>query len=338
MAPTVWFCLARLLPSLVVVVVQFGLVKSVSPVFGIISQPVVGKKVSFIVASYVKWLESAGARVIPLRWGSPECELDFLLSRISGLVLPGGSAGTDPTRGLGKFANGVFQKALARRIPIWGTCQGHEQIMRFVATGAGEENPVGRFPSHGQLLPLMFTAEASQALIYNFLPRDVKANLGALNLTINLHEFGIGVSTFQQSKALSSNVTLIATSKDVKGNEFVAMTQHKHHPIVTIQFHIEKNAFEFQQSYDGDDNSGSAMAHGPDGVLAGQQLAAWLVGEARKLPFLWRSGELENWIIWNWPLHFSSKENRTEWEQEYEFEVGLKDGPCPDQQSTQLYT
>jgi len=331
-----WFHLAWLLTFLVLL--QFGLVQSVSPVFGIISQPVIAWKVSFIVASYVKWLEAAGARVVPLRWGAPDCEVDFLVSRMSGLVLPGGSAGTDPTHSLGKFAYQVFHKALARRIPIWGTCQGHEQIMRFIATDAGEKNPLGHFPSHGQLLPLTFTVKAPQAFIYNFLPRDVRANLAASNLTINLHEFGIGVLTFQQSKALSSNFTLVATSKDVKGKEFVAMTQHKHHPIVTVQFHIEKNAFEFQESYDGDDNSGSAIAHGSDGVLAGQQFALWLVGEARKQPFSWRSGELENWIIWNWPLHFSGKENRTEWEQEYEFEVILKDGPCPHHKFTPLYT
>eukprot|EP00928_Gymnodinium_smaydae_P068228 TRINITY_DN51300_c0_g1_i1.p1 TRINITY_DN51300_c0_g1~~TRINITY_DN51300_c0_g1_i1.p1 ORF type:complete len:333 (-),score=39.76 TRINITY_DN51300_c0_g1_i1:8-1006(-) len=313
-------------------------VESVSPVFGVLSHKEKGGQRTVLVSSYVKWLESAGARVVPLRFGAPQCELDYLMDRVAGLVLPGGSDTTNPEIGFGKFAYNLFKRAEARRIPVWGTCLGHEQIMRFVCYDAAESNPVGSFPSEGHALPLAFARTANASSVFRSLPDDMRRKLETTNLTVNLHVHGIGSSTFLGSRALAHTFDLVATSNDTTGVEFVAWAQHRSLPIVTTQFHIEKNAYEFEENtFDGDDDSGAATPHGQEGVRVGHQLAMWLVEEARKQPFIWKAAELHRYIVWNWPVEFSHMTKQTEWEQQYVFPLQNASSPCPSDVSERIY-
>lgn len=306
-----------------------------SPIFGVLAEPSgQGANTTFIVSSYVKWLESGGARVVPIRYDAPQCEVDFLMHRVNGIVLPGGVTSISPTHDYGQFAHRVLKKAMGRRIPVWGTCLGHELIMRDTCYDAGEPNPVHNVPSEGVALPLTFTAEASSSDFYRSLPQDVRRSLATSNLTINLHTYGVPSETFRASKALTSAFHLVATSTDTLGKEFVALTQHVTLPIVTTQFHIEKNPYEFQEGhYDGADGSGMAPPHSPAGVRAAQQMAAWLVGQARGEDFAWSARELEDWIIWNWHQQFSHKATGTGWEQQYVFPPHRSAG-CPGQADT----
>lgn len=46
----------------------------------------------YIAASYVKWIELAGGRVVPIPYNGTTDEMDTIFSRINGLLLPGGGA------------------------------------------------------------------------------------------------------------------------------------------------------------------------------------------------------------------------------------------------------
>jgi hypothetical protein len=45
---------------------------------------------SYVAAGFVKWLEAAGARVVPIRYYSSDAELRRLFDSVNGLVFPGG--------------------------------------------------------------------------------------------------------------------------------------------------------------------------------------------------------------------------------------------------------
>lgn len=45
---------------------------------------------SYIAAGYVKWIESAGARAVPIRFYASDGELRRIFQSINGLVFPGG--------------------------------------------------------------------------------------------------------------------------------------------------------------------------------------------------------------------------------------------------------
>lgn len=68
-----------------------------------------GKERTYIAASYVKFLESAGARVVPiLHTSSPE-RIDTLFSRINGVLIPGGNVNL-----LSESLNRVLEKEKKR--------------------------------------------------------------------------------------------------------------------------------------------------------------------------------------------------------------------------------
>ncbi|OQR71828.1 gamma-glutamyl hydrolase A-like [Tropilaelaps mercedesae] len=63
------------------------------PVIGILAQDYYGpveNKTSFIAASYVKWIEGAGARVLPIFLNKTEAYYDEVINLVNGVLFPGG--------------------------------------------------------------------------------------------------------------------------------------------------------------------------------------------------------------------------------------------------------
>ena len=98
------------------------------PIVGILSQEYGDDKHTYIAASYVKWVESAGARAIPLFYDSWSVEqMEGMLKNINGVIFPGGSMDfvgkyLDQLQTIFRFVkqsndNGIY-------FPLWGTCLG----------------------------------------------------------------------------------------------------------------------------------------------------------------------------------------------------------------------
>lgn len=84
----------RILLALVLVVYANAALK---PVIGILTNPSDVKGYdpslfSYFPASYVKWIEAAGALVVPIHWDSTYDEVDYLLSRVNAVLFTGGDA------------------------------------------------------------------------------------------------------------------------------------------------------------------------------------------------------------------------------------------------------
>lgn len=111
------------------------------PIIGVLTQPLTNDfkndprfagKSSYIMASYINILESAGARTVPLIY---DADLNSQLSKIdhlNGVFYCGGGAGG---------AYDVFGKAVydyskdkndkGTYLPVWGTCLGFENLAMF---------------------------------------------------------------------------------------------------------------------------------------------------------------------------------------------------------------
>ncbi|KOM43175.1 hypothetical protein LR48_Vigan05g077900 [Vigna angularis] len=113
------------------------------PVIGILSNPGDGSSgrlsnssgVSHIAASYVKFVESGGARVIPLLYNESPESLKTKLSLTNGLLLTGGSAASGPYLEALQF---LFQAALERNdggdhFPVLGLNLGGNLLIKIVA-------------------------------------------------------------------------------------------------------------------------------------------------------------------------------------------------------------
>ena len=105
-----------------------------SPIIGLFGQPKssniteCGGNCQYIAASYVKYLESSGARVVPIDYYSTNEELDFLFSKLNGFFFPGGGAAFP------KSAQYIFDKTVEANesgdyMPLWGTCMGFQWLL-----------------------------------------------------------------------------------------------------------------------------------------------------------------------------------------------------------------
>ena len=83
-----------------------------------------------IAASYIKWLESAGARSIPIHMDTSETELKEIFRNINGLLLPGGNNHlNDSTRYMWNLAKEANENG--DHFPVWGTCLGFQFMVEL---------------------------------------------------------------------------------------------------------------------------------------------------------------------------------------------------------------
>ena len=107
---------------------------NLQPVIGIVAQtlepemqtdPRFANYTYYVMSSFVKFLEGAGARIVPLVPSMSEAEAIARLEKINGVFLPGGDGDYE------KFARFLYKKVLETNdngtyLPIWGTCMGYE--------------------------------------------------------------------------------------------------------------------------------------------------------------------------------------------------------------------
>uniref|UniRef100_A0A3B4W948 folate gamma-glutamyl hydrolase n=1 Tax=Seriola lalandi dorsalis TaxID=1841481 RepID=A0A3B4W948_SERLL len=112
------------------------------PIIGVLAQEnlpgdQVAQGSSYIAASYVKYLEGSGARVVPIRINRTEEEYAKIFSSINGLLLPGGDVDLQTSQ-FSRAAKIFYSLALKANdagdyFPIWGTCQGFQQLSVLTA-------------------------------------------------------------------------------------------------------------------------------------------------------------------------------------------------------------
>ena len=115
-----------------------------APVIGVLAQPIdaslqplCASCTQYTVASYEKWIEAAGARVALLQYNGTPAMLEASFGQLSGLMIPGGHCGFHTTQ-YGAAAARLLQMAeAAQDFPVWGTCQGFQQLAQYAATGTG---------------------------------------------------------------------------------------------------------------------------------------------------------------------------------------------------------
>ena len=119
--------------------------KNDRPIIGIFAQPsdfvqqYPPDQFSFIPSSYIKYVESAGARAVPLPYDLPHDQMKKLFNSLNGLIFPGGNAlwdGNDPYLKMNNITlAGHYLLKLAIEanengdyFPVWGTCLGYELL------------------------------------------------------------------------------------------------------------------------------------------------------------------------------------------------------------------
>uniref|UniRef100_A0A7S3NMH3 folate gamma-glutamyl hydrolase n=1 Tax=Aureoumbra lagunensis TaxID=44058 RepID=A0A7S3NMH3_9STRA len=209
-----------------------------SPIIGILAQPssVSGQ---YVAASYVKFVEMAGGRAVPLSYYATNETTAYWLRQLNGVLFPGGSASIpDAVRYALEYSINKYNQD-NEIFPIWGTCLGFEFLVEAFGGSLQE------FEAENITLPLFLTEAASTSYLYGGKNKEtLRKWLSDENLTMNNHQYGAAPTEFQKPP-LANIFTVLSTSQDSAGNSFVSTIEAKAgYPIFGVQYHPEKNAFE----------------------------------------------------------------------------------------------
>mmetsp|Transcript_18847 Transcript_18847/g.29186 ORF Transcript_18847/g.29186 Transcript_18847/m.29186 type:complete len:166 (-) Transcript_18847:22-519(-) len=103
-----------------------------------------------IVASYAKWLESAGARSIAIYANATDEDVDDIFQQINGLLMPGGmDAGPQAEKRLYQLAKEANENG--ETFPILGICWGFQNFPLFERGTGRWDSFVRSFSSQFQL-------------------------------------------------------------------------------------------------------------------------------------------------------------------------------------------
>ncbi|KAL3333282.1 hypothetical protein AABB24_033385 [Solanum stoloniferum] len=251
------------------------------PIIGIVSHPGDGAtgrlsnatNVSYIAASYVKFAEMAGARVIPLIYTEPPEILNQKLNLVNGIIFTGGWA----KDGLYfDVIKGIFQKVLEKndageRFPLLAICLGYELLTMIITN---DNNILEEFSAASQASTVQFVENVNiEGTVFGRFPRVLLKKMSIDCLVMQNHHFGISPERFQANKDLSSFFRVLTTSTDENNKVYVSTIQATRYPIAAFQWHPEKNVFEW---------GSSRIPHSEDAIQVTTHVANYFISEARK--------------------------------------------------------
>lgn len=251
-----------------------------TPVIGILSEPFTTKENTteyMIAASYVKWLEMGGARSIAIPYDATADEVDAIFPTIDGMLFPGGGGKILPTA-----AKQIWHLAQQRNgkeggfFPIWGTCLGFEYLLMLASYR--EDILEGGFDAENVSLPLTLWQDHTNSRLYQ--SRRMQALVEDNNITLNNHHYGITPDHFRRNTQLTSLFDITSINRDRRGNKFVSTIEPKdpdQYPYYGVQYHPEKNAFEYATYPDMPNVPYEAIDHSPEGLHLASHLAQFFV-------------------------------------------------------------
>uniref|UniRef100_A0A8C6WXB2 folate gamma-glutamyl hydrolase n=1 Tax=Neogobius melanostomus TaxID=47308 RepID=A0A8C6WXB2_9GOBI len=249
------------------------------PVIGILTQIVTDEEMkpygeTYIPSAYVKYIESGGSRVMPIRVTCTTEYYEDIFQKINGLLLIGGAADLK-TSDFARVAKIFFNLALKANdagdvFPIWGTCFGMQQLSVLVAG----ENLLSKTTAENEALPLNFTAEAYLSRLFKDFPADLMKAIAQEPLTGNFHRYGLTIKTFQENEKLNNFFTILSTNIADNGAHFVSTIEAKNYPFYGVQWHPEVNRFMW--------DSRKNFPHSFHAVKLSTLLAEFFVNEGRR--------------------------------------------------------
>lgn len=228
---------------------------------------------SYIASSYVKHLESAGARVVPIRINQTEQDYVKLFNSINGLLLPGGNVDIETSQ-FTRAAKIFYDLAIKANdasdyFPIWGTCQGLQQLTVLTSN----KNLLTLTDTKAVTLPLTFSPGSQNSRMFKRFPKDLLQSLAEENITSNFHSWSLSLQNYSSNAKLKRFYKVLTTNTDGK-TEFISTMEAYRYPFYAVQWHPEKSQFEWIEK--------AGMIHTLSAIKAAFYTAHFFVSEAMK--------------------------------------------------------
>jgi len=276
----------KVIASIVLLLAALALVNAFDrqnrPIIGVLTQPSSDSIIQFgptyIAASYVKYLEGAGARVVPIYYNESQKYLNDTFNSVNGILFPGGSSDINKTQLFyaAQYLVELTKQAASKGVyvPLFGHCMGFELLVSIVGQTVDVLSP---FDAENITLPLLFTSNYKTSEMFKDAPNEILSILAGKkgqNVTMNNHQWGLSPTTYNSNKNLNSFFSILSTNYDMKGVEFISTIEAFHYPIFGIQWHAEKPEYEW--------NPDEGINHSMQAVAAMQYMADFFGTLARK--------------------------------------------------------
>lgn len=213
-------------------------------------------KETFITLSYLKWIESFGAQIVPIPYDFPISQIEEILPQLNGLLIQGGRCrirwpyteeriqkiveefGHLPIEKVMQIMiNKLLQKE-GGKIPIFLICWGME-LFPLIRTGGKREDVLQK--SSGCRHVFMQTGKIiRESQLYRNFTEEELGILEKEKVTYHNHANNITPAFFKENEVLDQNYKITSTSIDEAGMEFVSSYESLEYPLIAIQHHPEK--------------------------------------------------------------------------------------------------
>ena len=267
------------------ILILFSLVSiyicSTQPIIAILANAmpddVVNPEKTEVYASYVRWLEAAGANAIVIQPWISKIDLEDLLSKVNGVLFQGGGRTfnlTAPWETLAKkIINRVIQKNLKGEfIPLWVTCQGFELIHSIIANTT---EVLGHYESYNIATPLEFDDDIiKKSKMFKYFSEDDLKSLRSDKTTAQFHHYGVSRESYDEYPLLKKYFQITSQGRDLNNKLSIASVEGKFVPIYGVQFHPEKLPYDRKPA-----DSIPQFGHA---IKISQNFGLFFVEEARK--------------------------------------------------------
>jgi gamma-glutamyl hydrolase len=324
------------------------------PLIGILSQSLgPHNSSSYIAASYVKFVEAAGARAVPILQDMPRGEMKRRFNAVNGILIPGGSQNLSPGHPYYEATKFLLNLTVQDNdhgvyFPLHATCLGFEALAVAVS---GNTSVIRDYDATDYPQPLIPTHKADSSRFFSSLPKHIvealyskvcrpslSCALDGMMMSLFLHPsselthlchflqeyamenhvHGVHMDGFAENPSLLSFFDILSLSLDRQGEMYVSTIEAKDYPISATQWHPEKNAFEW---------GAFNIPHDAIAVLVTQSVANAFINLARRNSHAPSSREEEDsLLIYNWSKNIEftgrasgSEEGSSSFDQVYVF-------------------
>jgi len=191
------------------------------------------RKCNIIERSIVDWIEDNGDRIVPITHDASIKYYDYIIPKISALILPGGDWGypTNPEK-----LKYIVDKTIDFKKPILSICTGFQYMMNYTSNSNILES---NFDSVNWTIPLSFVGKSK------FINNMTSNLIDIFNkpTVINKHTLALTPINFFSNNNLKEQYEVVATQEDRNNISFIAIVENEN--FLGLQFHPELNAYEF---------------------------------------------------------------------------------------------
>lgn len=209
------------------------------------------------MAVYSRFVEQCGGRAVPIHFYLTETELEAILERVNGVIIPGGITklinDKDNITSFCKHIQIILRKSKELfdrgvHLPVFGVCLGLQGIAVAEAPH-WEVLGVNTLNSVDMRANMIAYTDFDETKIHKKLSKKLRKAIQTEKICYDSHHDGVKPEFFTKYESLK-DYKVVLTSLDRDGIESVQCIEHKKYPIYAVQYHPEKIAYLWRPEND----------------------------------------------------------------------------------------